>query len=101
MVGCVHDLEQPGIDKFLGALHQIGVKSDELSGQTLKRLYSQKPPQVRVSVQVPHPKTHQPDFVYSRNNKDKKQSSAQQSGQGFKRQFVQTPGQRPRLLYVY
>ena len=101
MVGHVHDLEQNGIDKFLGALHQIGVKSNDLSGQALQRPYSQKPPLVRASARVPRPKPHQPDFVYSRNNKDKKQSSAQQLGQGLKRQVVQSPGQRPKILYVY
>ena len=35
MVGRIHDLQQPGIDKFLGALRQYGVKSNELNGQSL------------------------------------------------------------------
>ena len=49
MVGRVHDLKQPGIDKFLGALRQIGVKSNELSGQSLQRMYFSTPAHVRVS----------------------------------------------------
>ena len=49
MVGRVNDLQQPGIDKFLGALGQIGVKCNELSGQSLQRMYSTTPTHVRIS----------------------------------------------------
>ena len=98
MVGRVHDLQQPGIDKFLGALRQIGVKSDELSGQQLQRLYSQRPDQVRASKRAPRPKPHQQDFVYSRT---KKQPLEQQTGKGLKRKIVQPPGKQPKILFVY
>ena len=48
MVGRVHDLTQPGIDKLLGALRQIEVKSNDLNGNSLKRLYSRTPAHVRI-----------------------------------------------------
>ena len=64
MVGRVHNLKQFGIDKFLGALRQIGVKSNELSGQSLQRMYSGTPEHVRVSERPPTPKKHQPEFYY-------------------------------------
>ena len=63
MVNRVRDLEQPGIDKFLGALRQIGVKRDELSGLTLQRMYSQAP-SCRVSERAARPTKRQPDFYY-------------------------------------
>ena len=34
------DLNQPGIDQFLGALHTIGVREEELSARTLKSKYT-------------------------------------------------------------
>ena len=117
MVGRVRNLEQPGIDKFLGALRQIGVKSNELSGQPLQRMYSHTSVPVRASVRVPRPKRHQPDYVYedlhdsdvepefvpggsnistTTKSKLKGKKSQQQSGFGLK-----PPGQRPNILYVY
>ena len=62
MVGRVHDLKQPGIDKFLGALRQIGVRSNELSSQSLQRMYSCTPAHVRISERTARPKKHQPVF---------------------------------------
>ena len=45
MVGQVYDQQQPGIDKFLGTLRQIGVKDNGLRGQSLQRMYSSTPAQ--------------------------------------------------------
>ena len=64
MVGRVHDLQQPGIDKFLGALREIGVTSNELSGQSLQRMYSTTLAHVRISERTPRPTKHQPEFIY-------------------------------------
>ena len=64
MVKRVHDLKQPDIDKFLSAVQQILVKSNELSGQSLQRMYSGTPAHVRISEITPRPKKHQPEFVY-------------------------------------
>ena len=114
MVGRVRNLEQPGIDKFLGALRQIGVKSNKLSGQPLQRMYSHTSVSVRASEREPRPKRHQPDYVYEDTHDSdiepefvpgdskistksrRKGKKSQQSGFGLK-----PPGQRPNILYVY
>ena len=57
IIGRVHDLKQPGIDKRLGALRQDGVKSNELSGQSLQRMYSGTTSHVRISDKTLRPKT--------------------------------------------
>ena len=64
LVGRVNDLKQPGIDNFLGALRQIGVKSNNLSCHLLERMYSGTPAHVRIFERTPRPKKHQPEFVY-------------------------------------
>ena len=57
MVRRVHDQKQPGIDKFLGALRQIRVKSNKLSGQSLQRMYLSTPAHVQVFERPPRFKT--------------------------------------------
>ena len=125
MVGLVHDLQQPGIDKFLGALRQIIVKSIELSGQLLQRMYSSTPANVQISERTPRPKKHQPEFFYEDpgesdiepeyayshlhhikttpakpKGKDKK-STNQQTGFGLTQKSVVPPGQTHKILFVY
>ena len=39
MFSRTHDLEQPGINKFLGALRQLGVHGKELSGRAVQEAY--------------------------------------------------------------
>ena len=125
MVGRVHDLKQPGIDKFLGALRQIGVKRNELSGQSLQRMYSSTPAHVRVTERPPRPKKHQPEFCYEdpgesdieleyayshlhhikatppKFKKKDKKSSKQQTGFGLRHNSIVPPGQKPKILFVY
>ena len=120
MVGHEHDLEQPGIDKFLGALRQIGIKSRELSGKSLQRMYSNTPYHVRVSERAPRPKKQQPDFYYdtlgdsdqeyadtqllqstssTATQKREVKKSSKQTGFGLK--SFDPPGHRPNILFVY
>jgi len=131
MVGRVHDLQQPGIDKFLGALRQIGVKKDELSGQKLQRLYSHAPLRDRVSDRTPKPSKHRPDYAYdeppfdephypysrpkqherrnasassSRSASKHRGAEQEQEGWGFKdkkKNKPLPPGHKPNILYVY
>ena len=39
MFSRTHDLEQPGINQFLGALRQLGVHGKELSGRAVQEAY--------------------------------------------------------------
>ena len=39
MFSRTHDLEQPGINQFLGALRQLGVHFKELSGRAVQEAY--------------------------------------------------------------
>ena len=111
MVRRSRNLEQPGIDKFLVALHQIGVMTNELSGQDLQRMYSHKAVVVRVSEREPKDKKHQPDFAYEDSGESdvepggtqvvttakskRRGKKSQQSGFGIK-----PPRLRPNILYV-
>ena len=124
MIGQVHNLKQSGIDKFLGALRQIGVKSNELSGQSLQRMYSGTPEHVRVSERPPRPKKHQPEFYYEypgeskiepeyayshiyhikttpAKPKGKNKPSKQQTAFGIRHKSVVPLGQKPKILFVY
>ena len=125
MVGRVHNLKQPAIDKILGALRQIGVKSNELSGQSLQRMYSGTPANVRVSERPPRPKKHQPEFFYENPGESDiepeyayshlhhitttptkykgkyKKPSKQQTGFGLRHKSVVPPGHKPKILFVY
>ena len=106
-----------GIDKTLGALRQIGVKSNELSGQSLQRMYSGTPAHVRIFERTPRPKKHQPEFVYenpcesdiepeyayshlhhiksisAKPKQNDKNASNQQTGFGLTRKSIVPPGQ--------
>ena len=125
MVGRVHDLQQPDIDKFLGALRQLGVKRNELSGQSLQRMYSTTPAHVRISEKTPRPKKHQPEFNYedpgesviepeyayshlhhikttpAKTKRQNKKSTEKQTGFGLSNKSVVPPGQKPKILFVY
>ena len=125
MVGRVHNHQQPGIDKILVALRQIGVKSNVLSGQFLQRLYSSTPAHVRISERTPRPKKHQlefsyedpgksdiePEYVYTHLHHIKttpaqtkwkdKNLTIQQTGFGLRHKSVLPPGQKSKILFVY
>ena len=90
MVGRTQDLTQPGINKFLGALHQIGVKTDDLSGKELKALYAPRPPPGSVSQRLATLR-NDPALV--------EPHSSKQGGKGF--YAASPPGKRARVLYVY
>ena len=48
-----HDLEQPGINQFLGALHQIEVHGKELSGRAVQAIYgSPLPPRENAAARL-------------------------------------------------
>ena len=64
MVGWVHNLKKPGIDKLLGAIRQIKVTINELSCKLLLLMYSCTPAHVRIFVRTTRPTKHQPEFVY-------------------------------------
>ena len=42
LVGRSHDVSQPGFDTFLKALHQLGIRKQEFSGQVVKTRYSRR-----------------------------------------------------------
>ena len=44
MVSRRQDLRQVGIDEFLRALQSLGIKKDDLSGETLKYKYTKDAP---------------------------------------------------------
>ena len=125
MVGRVHDLQQPGIDKFLGALRQIGVKSYDLNGQSLQRIYSSTPAHVRISERTPRFKKHQFEFIYEDTNesdiepeyayshlhhikttpantkRNDKKLTNQQTAFGHSHKSVVPPGNTTKILFVY
>ena len=55
------NLNQPGIGEFLSALRQLGVKSDELSGRELRKMYGTTP--VRGPVQTRLAALRQPELA--------------------------------------
>ena len=111
MVSNQQNLNQVDIDVFLRALRSLGVKKDDISGETLKIKYS------NVALYSTHQRHSTPtryedekeddddEDVRSpshkhRVNKDKKTSfsSLPQKGKGY---VHKPPGRKPNILYVY
>ena len=125
MVKWVHDLLQPGIDTFLGAVRKLEVKSNELTGQSLQRMYSSTPAHVRISEITPRPRKHQPEFIYedpgesdieleyaysqfhhikttpAKTKRKNQRSTTQQTCFGLRKMSVLPPGQKPKIPFVY
>ena len=81
MVSRRQDLRQVGIDEFLRALRSLGIKKDDLSGETLKFKYTKDAPY----------KTHH-HSTYAPNITKKSSSSAQSLSQGGKGYGQKPPG---------
>jgi len=117
MVGRNANIEQPGIDKFLNALRQIGIRSGELSGKKLQHKYSMSGMSTRTSARGLHSRRRQDDFEYgeeddppydpfaassSKGQSHKhKHKLKEQVGSGLKRKQPKPPGHKPKILYVY
>jgi hypothetical protein len=114
MVSSDSDLNQTGVDSFMDALHQIGVRPDELSGKKVKLMYN--PPATRGTSQKRlaalrgrfyEKEGDLTDEDEANNNypDQRKQTKSKargakkgQKGKGLKRT---PPGLRPNILYVY
>ena len=57
------NLNQPGIGEFLSALRQLGVKSDELSGRELRKMYGTSPVRAVHAWQTRLAALHQPSLA--------------------------------------
>ena len=108
MVSNQQNLYQVGIDEFFGALRNLGVKKDDISGEPLKIKYSSVAPysthqrhstlnkyedeEVDDNEEEVHPPSHK-----HRVNKDKKTSfsSLPQGGKGY---VHKPPGHKPNIL---
>ena len=100
MVGPNPNLNQPGIDQFLGALHSIGVKSEDLSAQAVKNKFNRaraKPAQEKEANKPATPKAPGPEAKDTGSPK----KADKQEGRGIKRKSTTPPGIRPKILYVY
>ena len=111
MVSNQQNLNQVGIDEFLRALRNLGVKKDDISGEPLKIKYSNVEP---YSTHQRHstPTRYEDEEEYDdkedirppshrhRVNQDKKTSSSSlpQNGKGY---VHKPPGRKPNNLYVY
>jgi len=118
IVGRNPDIDQPGIDKFLTALRQIGIRAGEVRGKKLQHKYSLSGMSTRTSARGLHLKRPQDDFDYGDEHDPPndpfaastspkaqplktKSNPKEQSGFGLKRKLPKPPGQRPKILYVY
>lgn len=117
MVGPTPHLDQPGVDKFLDALHRIGVKPAELSGKAVKRQYTgsvlhgnpaERLATLRGRIPAAAAAAASGEDEPNAPPVDKPQrkcvgcpSPKEQSGKGLKRKKVPPPGHRPKILYVY
>ena len=111
MVSNQKNLYQVGSDEFLRALQSLGVKKDDISGESLKIKYSSVAPYSTYqrhstptkeedreednNVEEVRPPSHK-----HRVNKDRKTSSSSlpQEGKGY---VHKPPGRKPNILYVY
>ena len=100
-----------GIDEFLRSLRSLGVKKDDISGQTYKIKHSSKAPystHQRHTAQTKYEDEKEDDNEEEvrppshkhRVNKYKKTSSSSlpQGGKGY---VHKPPGRKPNILYVY
>ena len=90
MVSRRQDLRQVSIEEFLRALRSLGIKKDDLSGETLKFKYTKEAPY----------KAHH-HSTYALKLTKKSSSSAQSLFQGGKGYGQKPPGSHPNILYVY
>lgn len=104
MISPSPNLDQVGIDSFMGALHEIGVKPSELSGKAVQNRFT-KSKHIKeakhddsLTEPVPKPKTPAKTPASSR---VKEKKSVAQKGKGLKRKSPTPPGTRPKILYVY
>ena len=104
MISPSPNLDQVGIDSFMGALHEIGVKPSELSGKAVQNKFTQSKYKKEekhddsLTEPVSKPKTPAKRSI-SPQVKEKK--SVAQKGKGLKRKSLVPPGTRPNILYVY
>ena len=111
MVSNQQNLNQVGIDEFLRALRSLGVKKDNISGESLKTKYNNVAPystNKRHSTPTKYEDEDEdddedevrPPTYEHRVHKDKKTSSSSlpQGGKGY---FHIPPGRKPNILYVY
>ena len=90
MVSRRQDLRQVDIEEFLRALRSLGIKKDDMSGETLKYKYTKDAPYKAIYLSTYAPKVT-----------NKSSSSAQSSSQGGKGYGQKPPGRHPNILYVY
>lgn len=93
MVTANPDLHQPGLDQFLGALHTMGVKEEELSAKSLKSKFTRTAHAAKAA--------HEPQMVPKPDAPDAPKKAEKQEGRGIKRKSPSPPGTRPKILYVY
>ena len=116
MVSNQQDRHQVGIDDFLHSLRSLGIKRDDVSGETLKNKFSNVAPYV-AHQRHSTPAKYEPDnqveegddmaqlveqIPKQRDHKPKKRSSLQ-VGKGYIQKLTQSkqPGRKPNILYVY
>ena len=112
MVSNQQDLHQVGIDDFLRALRNLGVKKDEISGEPLKIKYKNVAPYSALQrhstpLHYEHEKLNEEEDIEKEevrppspkqpSQKAKKRSSLQEE-KGF---IHKPPGRKPNILYVY
>ena len=104
MVGPKPDLNQPGTESFMGALHEIGVKPIELSGKAVQSKYAQsmyvEEEELDENNNEPPPKPA-PTTKKSSSSASRQKKTVAQKGKGLKRKTGGPPGTRPKILYVY
>lgn len=119
MVSMRPDMRQPGLDKFLGGLRQIGVKPNEVSSDRLQKiirkpqLHGTDEHQLAVArgriedekaekMSTPVEEEVDETSKSRKSNRKTKPSKRlrEQQGEGFK-QAHHPPGLRPKILYVY
>jgi len=90
MVSQARDLNQTGMKRFLGALRQIGVRADELSGKNLRSLYLEPVTNTKSTRKRLHELRQSEAHAVAPTSK----AGSSQEGNG-------PPGRRPNVLYVY
>lgn len=101
------NLDQIGTDRFMGALHEIGVKPSELSGRAVQNRFT-KSMLMKVansdesSTEFKTPaKKQSSSTVKIASPAVKEKKTVAQKGKGLKRKTPTPPGTRPKILYVY
>ena len=98
MVSNQKDLHQLGIDDFLRAFRSLGIKKDDISGETLKNKFS------NVAPYVVHQR-HSSPAKYEHENMEEKGNYVKELVQQSPKQRVQIPKKRSSLQvgkgYIY